>query len=117
MNYLKCDQKIKAGNNLKVLFINDVGFQYGAGIAQFRQVQSFLLKGYQVGAYCWNGASHMARAVVPNGVDRHLWQGMRAFPELHCDRGCKEEDIVKGLVAAVTEFSPDLVIVGNLHGA
>ncbi len=59
----------------------------------------------------------MASVVVPNGVDRHLWLGMRAFSELHCDRGCKDEDIVKGLVAAVTEFSPDLVIVGNLHGA
>ena len=117
MDKITCYQKISDGDKLRVLFLNDVGFQYGAGIAQFRQVQSFLLFGHQVGMFCWSGASYMANAVLPFGVERRLWLGARSFPELHFHRGCQIEDIINGLVAAVKEFAPDLVVVGNLHGA
>ena len=45
--------KIEHGERLRILFLNDVGFQYGAGLAQLRQVQSFLLMGHEVMGICW----------------------------------------------------------------
>ena len=117
MNYQRCAEKLALNQRLKVLFIDDVGFLYGAGIAQFRQAQSFLLQGHRVGVFCWMGASQIARWILPYGVERHLWFGARTFSQLHHQNGLDDETIVKELVAAVVEFDPDLVIVGNLHGA
>ena len=117
MNHLRCAEKLAKGQKLKVLFLNDVGFLYGAGIAQFRQAQSFLLQGHRVGVFCWVGASQLARTIIPYGVNRHLWLGARTFSRLHHQHGSSDAEIVEDLLAATNEFAPDLVIVGNLHGA
>ena len=65
------------GPDLRALFINDVGFQYGAGMAHLRQIQSLLLLGHEVAAFCWKqgtrGAARGVRPPAPAG-----WRGCRS---------------------------------------
>lgn len=99
---------------MRVLFLNDVGFQYGAGTAHLRQIQSFLRSSHQVAALCCEQGVEEERAAFtpapPPG-----WLGLREFRDL------KEEPlaeaVVSRLVAAAREIAPDVVVVGNLHAA
>lgn len=101
---------------LRFLFINDSGFQYGAGMAHLRQIQSLLLLGHEVAAFCWRQSAEEQRAafgpVPPAG-----WLGLREFRDLHLEMAADEETINTGLVDAARAARPDVVIVGNLHGA
>jgi glycosyltransferase involved in cell wall biosynthesis len=102
---------------LRVLFVNDVGFQYGAGIALLRQIQSFLLIGHSVGAISWSqGVIEGAISVAPAG-SKGTWAGLQTMPYLHLSQGISDDCIIETLLLEVKLWAPDVVIVGNLHGA
>jgi glycosyltransferase involved in cell wall biosynthesis len=112
----KIGEYIRARKRLRVLFLNDVGFQYGAGIAQVRQIQSFLLMGCEVAALCWSHGIEVKIPFIPPGATG-TWLGIRQKPHLKRNRGYSDEMIIEGLLYEIADISPDLIIVGNLHGA
>jgi len=68
--------RLEHGDRLRVAFLNDLGFQYGAGLAHLRQIQSFLLAGHEVCGVCWaQGEVENGVRVQPNG-SRGRWLGM-----------------------------------------
>jgi glycosyltransferase involved in cell wall biosynthesis len=110
-------RKLERGERLRVLFVNDLGFQYGAGTAQLRQVQSFLLAGHDVAGLCWaQGIVEEAIPPAPVGA-RGAWLGMRAINEAHPERGMDAPAIVRRLVAEAATQHADLIVVGNIHAA
>lgn len=117
MNAARSREKVRRDERLRVLFLNDLGFQYGAGIAHLRQIQSFLILGHQVRGICWTqGALEDNITLTPRGA-RGLWLGMRQLTEAHPDRGCDDAAIAKMVVKEAAAFRPDVIIVGNLHGS
>ena len=75
--------RVNWSKKLKVAMVNNLGFLYGAGIAQQRIAASFEMGGQVVRSF-----------------------GLLSYPS----------DAEVALIQAVTEFNPDLVIFGNLHG-
>lgn len=75
---------------LRVVFFNDVGFEYGAGIAQRRLAQAFASAGHDV---------RVLAATHPEPV--------RESPTVSAS----------DVLAAIDAHEPDLVIIGNVHGA
>ena len=101
---------------MRALFINDIGFQYGAGMAHLRQIQSLLLLGHEVAAFCWKqGLEEQRAAFAP--IPPPGWLGLQQFPELDVERGSDERAVNSVLVDAARRLRPDVVVVGNLHGA
>jgi len=72
----------------KVVMLNDLGFQYGAGIAHESIANALKLSGCEVRAY--------ALAARP---------------------GTTESANHEVLISEIREIDPDLILVGNLHGA
>lgn len=102
---------------LRVVFINDNGFQYGAGLALLRQVQSFLVMGHEVASISWaQGLVESGIPLKPRGATG-TWLGSFPLPHLTHDRGIPMETTVQVLLAETRRFDPDLVITGNLHGS
>ncbi|MCB1103216.1 MAG: glycosyltransferase [Cephaloticoccus sp.] len=101
----------------RVLFLNDVSFQYGAGIAQARQVEAILRLGIETGVLAWAPGEIELEAVATRGIDRNLWLGIRAVDHLVGGRNLSDDAVIAGLLAEVARFNPDVVIVGNLHAA
>jgi glycosyltransferase involved in cell wall biosynthesis len=89
----------------RMVFLNDLGFLYGAGIAQKRQAASFLLSGWSVSIF--------ASQAVP--IPRYAY--FTGNPKI--DRGLSVAPPVSAatVVGAVMDRCPQLVIVGNIHGA
>ena len=116
MNFERILSKLNRGKKLRILFLNDLGFQYGAGIAQLRQIQSFLLLGHEVIGLCWRRG---VEADIPffgqNGDG--LWLGLRELSSIHHKEGYSKREIIDVLMNEVKKAGPDVVIVGNLHGA
>ncbi|MFI4915986.1 MAG: glycosyltransferase [Phycisphaerales bacterium JB060] len=77
-------------NRLRVAFINDVGFEYGAGIAHRRLMQSFANAGHEV---------HALAATHPEPI--------RENPSVSA----------QDVLSALEGIGPDLVVFGNIHGA
>lgn len=75
--------RVNWSKKLKVAMVNNLGFLYGAGIAQQRIAASFEMGGQVVRSF-----------------------DLLSYPT----------DAEVALIQAVTEFNPDLVIFGNLHG-
>jgi glycosyltransferase involved in cell wall biosynthesis/GT2 family glycosyltransferase len=82
---------VQARPHLRVALVNDVGFRYGAGIAQQRIAEAIAWAGHQV----------RSTSLIEAGVDRG-GSVARAFGTLR---------------AAMDDVDPDFVIFGNLHGA
>ena len=116
MNLRRAAEKIRQGRRLRVLFINDLGFQYGAGMAQLRQMESFALIGHEVGGICWRKGVE-GDIPLPDYVPSDLWAGLSELEGVHHDKGLDDVQIITAVVEAVSAFCPDVVIVGNLHGA
>jgi len=109
-------QKIIAGEKLRVLFLNDTGFQYGAGIAHLRQIQSFLMLGHDIFGICWQqGLTEDRIPFIPSEA-AGIWHGMRQFPDLDGRKMCDIDRIRGTILEEVAIINPDVVIVGNLHG-
>lgn len=101
---------------MRVLFLNDVGFQFGAGTAHLRQIQGFLRAGHEVAALCcYQGAEEERAAFTPEPPPG--WLGLREFRELHWENAPADDEIVRRLVEAARQVAPDVAIVGNLHTA
>lgn len=111
------EKKLTSGEPLRILFINDVGFQYGAGIAMLRQIQSFLLMGHEVVGLCWVQGPVEASIPVKAQNAGGQWLGMTALPHLHRDYGVSDRSIIDNIVFEARIRYPDVIIVGNLHGA
>ncbi len=107
---------IRSKKQFRVLFLNDLGFQYGAGIAELRQVQSFLQMGCEVAGLCWQQSIETEIPFIPYNA-RGTWLGMRQLLNLHKNQGCTEKTIISGIMKEVNKIHPDVVIIGNLHGA
>lgn len=75
---------------LRIVLVNDLGFAYGAGIAHRRMAEAL------------NHAGHEVFAVAASLTDYHS-SAPRATHE--------------GVVRKIGSYQPDLVIVGNMHGA
>ena len=117
MKATRIREKVRRGDRLRVLFLNDLGFQYGAGMGHLRQIQSFLLLGHEVRGICWTqGVLEDNIALVPQGA-QGLWLGMRQLTGAHPDHGCDDDAIIKMIVQEAVSYGPDVIIVGNLHGA
>lgn len=83
--------KPPAKHRLKIVMLNDHGYEYGAGIAHKRTAESLILAGHEVTALS-------LRATAGDGKE----QG-----------GLTANDVLRG----VQKTAPDLIIAGNLHSA
>lgn len=101
----------------RVLFLNDVGFQYGAGIAQARQIEALLALGIEVGALAWATGEIKLEHVATRPVDPQLWLGIREVNGLEGDKFLSDRAVVAGLQLEVARFNPSVILVGNLHAA
>lgn len=101
----------------RVLFLNDVSFQYGAGLAQARQVEALLSLGIEVGVLAWATGQISLEAVATRPIDPALWLGCREVNQLEGGRKISDETVVAGLLMEVARFNPAVVIAGNLHAA
>lgn len=101
---------------LRVVFLNDVGFQYGAGIALKRQASSFLLNGSEVHVVAWNPGQNLAPPAITGIEQAAGWGGFHLVTHCHHSRGMAPAEIVSEVVATVRDLKPDIVITGNLHG-
>ena len=100
----------------RILFLNDVGFQYGAGVAQARQVECMLGLGLEVGVLAWSPGGIDLPDVSARPIDPDLWLGIREVN--HLEGGLMSDDaLIAGLLLEVGRFNPGVVIVGNLHAA
>jgi glycosyltransferase involved in cell wall biosynthesis len=99
----------------RILFLNDLGFQYGAGIASARQIASLLLGGHTVAALAWE-PGHIPEAVVLTrpGLEER-WLGIHRVSHLNSIHGVSDDAIIEGVLCAAARFRPDTIIIGNLH--
>ncbi len=120
-------QRLGERGSLRIVMLSDLGFEYGAGAAMRRQIQSLLLDGHDVAVVC-SGALHEGcvvaakdpgvAALAPRGrALRGSWLGVRSVPESACMDSHKRRASHPALLAAVAALQPDLVIAGNLHWA
>jgi len=109
--------KLRHGERLRVVLLNDVGFQYGAGVGARRQAQSFLLKGWDVAVVCWSPGHDVAEPPLCGVPTPGRWGGVHALLDVHPASGLSDAQIIEKVSAAVMAFEPDLVVAGNLHGA
>ncbi len=109
-------EKLVRGEPLKVLFLNDLGFQYGAGIASQRQIRSLLELGHEVaGLCCFEGIEEGALPFA-FGPGRARWQGMEQLTELQPGMQVDEDALIHTVFRNIQARDPDLIIAGNLHG-
>ena len=110
-------QKLDRGVPLRVLFVNDLGFQFGAGIATVRQVQSFILRGDKVMGLCSSEPP----------IDEHFdlaptsltgeWLGVCAMTHLGRKRVYGDAQAAERLAIQAAGAYPDVIIAGNIHSA
>jgi glycosyltransferase involved in cell wall biosynthesis len=109
--------KLASGAPINVVFLNDVGFQYGAGIALKRQAASLLLKGWNVSVVA-SAPGEVLDPPTVTGISRfENWRGIHRAWDVHAEEGLSPEHIITELTAKVLSLDPDVVISGNLHGA
>lgn len=101
----------------RVLFLNDVGFQYGAGVAQSRQLECIMGLGIEAGLLSWATGNIRLEDVATRVLIPELWLGIREVNHLEGGKGLSDEAVIAGLLLEVARFNPDVVIVGNLHAA
>ena len=101
----------------RVLFLNDVGFQYGAGVAQSRQLECIMGLGIEAGVLTWAHGNIRLEDVVTRVIVPDLWLGIHQVNHLEGGKTLSDEALVAGLLMEVARFSPEVIIVGNLHAA
>ena len=101
----------------RVLFLNDVGFQYGAGIAQSRQLECIMGLGIEAGVLTWAHGNIQLEDVATRVIIPELWLGIREVNSLEGGKELSDEAVIAGLLMEVARFNPDVIIVGNLHAA
>ncbi len=114
---MKLSQKLECGAPLRVLFVNDLGFQFGAGIATVRQVQSFLLRGDTVMGLCSSEPPLDLAYDLNQPGSMGEWLGFHGLPELGRKRVCGNAQAATRLALEAAGAYPDLIIAGNIHNA
>ena len=111
-------EKIANNRPLRVLFLNDLGFQFGAGIATMRQVQSFIRRGDTVMGLCCAEGDYTRCLDLKRPGSSGEWLGFHTLNELYPDK-CKlsEAAICDRILMAAAGSYPDLIVVGNIHSA
>lgn len=104
------------GTPLRVVFLNDVGFQYGAGIALKRQVASFLLSGCEVHVVAWTPGQERKPPKVTGVSSFEGWRGVHGVVEDRRGAETTRDQLAVGVISTVRALEPDVVITGNLHG-
>jgi hypothetical protein len=101
---------------LKILLLNDVGFQYGAGTALKRQAASFLLNGWDVALMAWTAGNNVRRPEITGLEDLSGWHGAQS---LGYSGECKSHagDEIVAAIRSRLPFRPDVIVLGNVHGA
>jgi glycosyltransferase involved in cell wall biosynthesis len=111
-------ERISTGETLRVVLVNDVGFQYGAGNAMKRQAASFLLNGWEVSVVAWRPGPDVAAPAITGLNNLDNWRGVHRLPHIaRPQEKLASEDIIADVAALVHSFNPDLVVVGNIHSA
>lgn len=111
------DKRRTADLPKRILFLNDVCFQYGAGVAQARQVEAILALGIEVGVLAWSPGSIRLEDVATRPIDADLWRGIREVNHLEGGKELSDDSVIAGLIMEVARFDPEIVLVGNLHAA
>ncbi len=111
------DKRRTADLPKRVLFLNDVAFQYGAGVAQARQVEAFLALGIEVGVLAWSPGAISLEDVATRPIDPDLWLGIREVNHLEGGKTLSDDALIAGLLMEVARFNPAIILVGNLHAA
>ena len=101
----------------RILFLNDVGFQYGAGIAQARQVECILSLGIETGVLTWAHGNVRLEDVATRTINFDLWLGIREVNHLEGGKVLSDDAVIAGLLMEVARFGPAVILVGNLHAA
>lgn len=99
----------------RILFLNDLGFQYGAGIASARQIASLLLGGHTVAALAWEPGEILDTIVLTRPGLAERWLGMHRVRHLGSTEGFSDDEIIEGLLCEAARFRPNTIIIGNLH--
>jgi glycosyltransferase involved in cell wall biosynthesis len=105
-----------SGDRLKVLLLNDVGFQYGAGTALKRQAASFLLNGWDVALMAWSPGEDDGHPEITGVEDLSGWHGAQGLGHLNESISPDGDELVAAIRARLP-FSPDVIVLGNVHGA
>lgn len=101
----------------RILFLNDVGFQYGAGVAQSRQLECIMGLGIEAGVLSWAVGEIPLEKVATRVIDPELWLGIRELNYLEGGKDLSDAAVIAGLLMEVARFKPEVIIVGNLHAA
>lgn len=101
----------------RVLFLNDVAFQYGAGIGQARQVEALLSLGIEVGVIAWAPGEIGLEKVATRAIDPTLWRGVGEVAHLEGGKEFSDDALIAGLLMEIARFRPEVVLIGNLHAA
>jgi glycosyltransferase involved in cell wall biosynthesis len=110
------EENLAQGIPLRVVFLNDVGFQYGAGIALKRQVASFLLKGFEVHLVAWTPGMEVFPPKVTGIPGFEGWRGAHNVSEDHRGKGKSGNQLIASVLSTIRALEPDVIITGNLHG-
>ena len=111
------DKRRTADLPKRILFLNDVGFQYGAGIAQARQLECILGLGIEAGVLTWAHGNIRLEDIATRPIDPDLWLGICEVNQLEGGKGLSDGAVIAGLLMEVARFNPEIVLVGNLHAA
>lgn len=100
---------------MRALFLNDIGFYGGAGIAQRRQAAAFLQAGHEA-----MGLAGIQIRPVPE-LDRlsqchgSRWHGVEYISDLYAYESLSPGEIRTRLLRRAREWQPDVVVAGNFH--
>jgi glycosyltransferase involved in cell wall biosynthesis len=108
--------KLSQGIRLKVLLLNDVGFQYGAGTALKRQAASFLLNGWDVALMASTPGQDDGDPGITGVEDLSGWHGSHGLKHPY-ERRSPEGDELVAAIRSRLPFQPDVIVLGNVHGA
>jgi glycosyltransferase involved in cell wall biosynthesis len=100
---------------IHIVMLNDVGFQYGAGIALQRQAASLLLLGCDVTVAAWMPGNKTQQPHITGLGWMPNWHGVHDLRE-SCGKGLDDQHILEAIADKIQSLRPDVVVVGNLHG-
>ncbi|MFZ4763550.1 MAG: glycosyltransferase [Roseimicrobium sp.] len=108
--------RLANGSPLRFLFVNDLGFQHGGGIAMARQVHSLLLRGHEVAALCQWRWPEPESLIPPAAHCTGAWLGLQHLTDVKPGFPWWTPEAISAAVAReCAKAYPDVIIVGNLH--
>jgi glycosyltransferase involved in cell wall biosynthesis len=114
---LSLRQKLENKAPVRVVLLNDVGLRFGAGIALRRQAASFLLNGWEVAVVAWDAERDKAPPTVTGVESFDNWHGVYSLRQLRTEISGDHFKTANKAVAQIKALRPDVVVVGNVHGA